>query len=310
MGVKFQSSTYLSAALVAGVFHGGCYEKERTAFDSVDLAKETLPSKISCKVPIVLKMDDGNLMCITESPNHVPHFYKTSSGYGEKGVEVSLRVVNAGVDYSVSDVYMEINILEALAYFKYDWRRIQKIVANNFTSLTESIDPELTAQELELWADGFPEVEGEGKQKFSGYSLGRLIESGHAKWVKRTTPDSLGLTFGGDYVITYPKSHPNSVYYLMPSGDMLKVTEDDNGMISFYKNASGYAVGGVKGGVVGVGGGVEVPMANLYSMISAKEVHAHFDGDVSGIMARAKKQAKIMFSSVDPDRLELALAKK
>ncbi|MCB0334446.1 MAG: hypothetical protein KDD55_13165 [Bdellovibrionales bacterium] len=289
------ASPLLLASVAA--FGSSCADQDFSSFSSEDLANHTLSTQISEKEPVVILMDDGNLMCVTEV-DLLPRFFKTSSGYAEAGMEGSLVVVNGGVDYSTACEYTELHPLEALAFFNYESERISDPVFEQARNMDNSVNPELVREELELWSKGLaPEEPGGEWSQFSGMTLARSIALGHTIWVK---DDS--FTYHYEYV--GPDSFaPHPVYLLMPTEGMLKITEDTSGEIEFFKSASGYGVAGGKVNVVGFGVGAERAVANLYVEISAAEVRAYFGEGVTQIIDRAKRQSQALFHSVDPDSL-------
>ncbi|MCB0355231.1 MAG: hypothetical protein KDD64_16985 [Bdellovibrionales bacterium] len=295
------SRNSLPAVLVASsaLLTGGC-----------DLEHSTLSSKtverISDHTSVYTKLVDGSLLCTIQRDDHL-FFFKNASGYGEAGAELSLVVVGGGVDWSTANGYFEVSHLEALAYVGNNWETIYNAARLQLERDSYSVDPNLVRYWLEPLTKPMQEVGErwlelqEPAPSMDQYFRGETPKLWVNQYMQHYFPVHIPLEDGSLLRISQA---PHYMYY---SGDSLVPHEDLNVKIIFSRNFPGYGVAGIKGHVVGIGGGAEYPIGGKYFEITPQEAVSYMDGDWEAIVRAVERQHETLIFSPDTDYVRAAV---
>lgn len=263
----------------------GCDEEEpnsygRGEFSSRDLARAEMVTWISNKRGAFVKLEDGNLLAIISGFERL-RFFRTFSGFAEFGATAGIPVFQIDIDSSGSNYYVEINYLEALAYFNNDWERIYDATRLSYEQSRFSVNPSIVRSVLR------PLAEMRGKPAFDTESM----------------LDNLPATLG---ILSLPYGMKVPVYLQVNPGELLKVVEY-NGEVQYFKLEDGYAPFGAKVGSFGYSIGAESSSGNVYTRISPTEAVAYVEGEAGRITKAVYFQSARIPYSTDPKLVAASL---
>ena len=267
------------------------------------------------KVPLYLKLHDGNLLRIDQRGENIK-LYVTRSGYAEKGAEVGFLGFGAGTDMPDANVFIRLNELEALALVDNDWQKIYDHATREQKDNPASVSPEIILKVLKPLVTEVPGV----KYRTNVSSFMGLDTSAVLKPAKDTLdletwdladfdfPTAKSSSFAPRPSDWRPRQS-ESVYLRLSLDEdvLLRMTEID-GQLHFYKTSSGYAVSGTKLQAFGVGAGQETVQGNLYFEIPPGMAKAYVDGDWRKLYEAARRQWRIIEYSVSPSLVKEVFA--
>lgn len=311
MGVIMKQSSFLPLVLAVSTvaFTSGCDQRSQTPTKQ-NSGGTKLYQAVGDKVPVIVKMPDGNMMRISQKGNWI-YVAKTSSGYGEYGQKVSTPKGGAGRDYAKGNIYTDINYLEALAYFDYDWKKIHDPVVEQSKLMPNSVEPKFVQATFERLVDA--------NSEWASPRIGGLLESVPAWWAETNDQPPLtdkeieeltrfeipGEFFSGNFT-----REKVAFYVRLEDHNLLRIGQIDitkdfktQTKITFHKTSDGYSISGKELHVLGFGGGYEHPVGNQYDEITAIEALSLVNNDPSRILEIADAQSKIIQDSVDPQPL-------
>ena len=267
------------------------------------------------KVPLYLKLHDGNLLRIDQVGENI-RLYVTRSGYAEKGAEVGFLGFGGGTDTPDANVFIRLNELEALAFVDNDWQKIYDHATREQKDNPASVAPEVILKVLKPLVTEVPGVKYRTNvSTFMGFDTSVVL---------KPAKDSLDLETWdlSDFDFPTAKASPmplkpsewrprqsESVYLRLSLDEdvLLRMTEID-GQLHFYKTSSGYAVSGTKLQAFGVGAGQETVQGNLYFEISPGMAKAYVDGNWRKLYEAARTQWRIIEYSVSPSLVKEVFA--
>ena len=288
----------------------GCDQRSQTPTQN-NSGGTKLYQVVGDKVPVIITMPDGNMMRISQIGNWI-FVAKTSSGYGEYGQKIGVGKGDAGRDYSIGNVYDEINYLEALAYFDNDWRKIYDPVLSQSQSVSNSVDPKFVRATFERLTKS-------GSEWSTPLVDDKPSEFVNAWWVQydneppMTEKEMEELTqfkipsdmLSGNY--THEKT---AVYVRLDDYNLLRIGQlditrnfDTKTTVTFHKTSNGYASSGHEFKILGWGGGYEHPVGNQYDEITAMEALSLIGNDPNRTMGIISSQSKVIHNTVEPDKV-------
>lgn len=218
--------------------------------------------------PAYLNVGDGTLLRITQEGDKLK-FHRNATGYAEVEGGATLYGVGGSVTAPISNLYFELNPLEAFALMGYDCAPIRRASASQETRNAYAVDPNL----IEL------------------------------TFLRMMPPPDAGVRSG---VSGMSPGEPLPVYIKLPDSNLLRITQK-NGTISFHKTSEGYAAAGVKVNVAGFGIDGTMPLANIYHEINAEEALAYLNGEPELILSVVRRMNQTFDSVVSPKSVARAL---
>ncbi|MCB0339106.1 MAG: hypothetical protein KDD53_05860, partial [Bdellovibrionales bacterium] len=277
-------------------------------------------SEFSDREPVIIKLVDESLLCITQKGDDF-RFFKTSDGYAESGWRggIEFADLKAGIDYDTShaNIYYEISPLEALAMVDYDFRKLYEPAIAQAERIENCANPTALGSMLEWIATGYTKHVGpefECIPDWYSYAtdavMGFRFRPPDSNPEKFEREDLELFLFGGVDDITKSEERIPIVLRLS-DGCLIKVSEvnleDSSGGVVFCRTASGYGVEGLGGSFLVLEGGRERPTAGIYEKISVREAGVLLDDNWHPLYFRAKLQDAIMNDfSTNPEKIRTA----
>jgi hypothetical protein len=230
--------------------------------------------------PIYVSVGDGTLIRIKQDPRGFS-FQRNASGYASLEAGVEVYGTGGSVTVPVANIYFDFSPLEALALVDFDWQRLHAVAIQNSQRSGTYVDPDLLQLMLE--------------------PLGSLKATTPTDRISRIDPATCGIE------VTASGGVP--IFVRLPDFNLLKITYDGQNL-EFFKTSEGYASAAIKARVVGIGGEVTVPIANIYTKIEdSGEVLGYFHNDpaaIEALVALAERQQKLFGRSVPASVLRKA----